>query len=234
MLRTKFQQIVARATYDCAVGIFHPNKRVLDWYFSVVPDAYRMMKNGPARVEAIAQVIEAHVPSYASLLDVGCFEGYALHFLADRLGSNAVTGLDISEVALDRARARCAALPGTFVQIDLTALFENPDLELPPSVGTHDVVLICDMLFYVGHGCNRVWSQKTRKLQQKRALLTRLRRHARHALVVQHFSPRHRDAIGFVVESLGGRLLNRPWGIYLLEGTAAVEAENAAVCRDRA
>jgi hypothetical protein len=102
-------QFAARALYIASSVMGRPTKGGLDYYFRQFPDAYAMARNGDARFAAIAGAIEQHVGPVGSLLDVACFEGYALDYLGRRLGAERLVALDISDFALHRTRERLAA-----------------------------------------------------------------------------------------------------------------------------
>lgn len=208
-----------KARYAVAVSMFRPDRRILDGYFGAVSDAYRMAINGEGRMEALARAIDASVGPCRSILDVGCYEGYCLRYIADHLAAESVIGLDISEAVLARARARCAGISGAFRQYDLTRLYDGTDTALPPEVVPCDVVLVCDVLYYVGPRCTRLWSRSTRQMAAKQALVRQLQRYARKALILEHFSS-FREPIGQIAESCGGRMLDAEWGIYRLPGAA--------------
>lgn len=73
-------------------------------------------------------------------LEVGCAEGRFTQRLAPLVEQ--LVAADISQVALDRARARCAALRNvSFARLDLIAD------ELP---GKFDLILCCEVLYYLG------------------------------------------------------------------------------------
>jgi peptidoglycan/xylan/chitin deacetylase (PgdA/CDA1 family) len=71
-------------------------------------------------------------------LEVGCAEGHFTEQLASKVG--ALTAVDISALALERAQHRCAACSNvTFAQLDL---FEDP---LP---GQFDLIVCSELLYY--------------------------------------------------------------------------------------
>lgn len=218
-MRRTLKQLWTSARYAVAVGALRPSSRVLDEYFETFPDAYQMVQNGPARVMAIAKAVDENIGPCDSILDVGCYEGMVLRHLSDHLSVKTIIGLDSSEVVLQRAREACRGIPGIFQQWDLNHTYENPKLGLPAEVVKCDLVLVCDVLFYLGRNCSYLWSNPTRQLAQKQDFLKALQKYAHKGVIVQHFGAKHRDAIGAVVESCGGRLLNKEWGIYLMKGT---------------
>jgi glycosyltransferase involved in cell wall biosynthesis/peptidoglycan/xylan/chitin deacetylase (PgdA/CDA1 family) len=73
------------------------------------------------------------------VLEIACAEGLFTEKLAPRVGR--LTAVDISEVALDRARARCASSRKvSFTKLDLTS---------DPILGNNDVVVCSEVLYYL-------------------------------------------------------------------------------------
>ena len=101
---------VARARAGYAIGTIlgRPKACVLDRVFAACPDFYRMRDYGDERMDAVADVIRDEVGSCASLGDVSVYEGYTLGRVAARLGVSDLSGCDLSQVALERARAELA------------------------------------------------------------------------------------------------------------------------------
>jgi len=75
----------------------------------------------------------------AQILEVGCAEGVFTAWLAERNGD--VLAVDICGRALVRAQDRCAALPGV--------RFARFDIACVPVIGTYDVVLCAEVLYYL-------------------------------------------------------------------------------------
>ena len=75
---------------------------------------------------------------YASAVELGCSIGVLTERLATRC--DALLGVDVAQVALDRASARCAALP----QVRFARL-RVPD-EMPPS--RFDLIMLSEVLYY--------------------------------------------------------------------------------------
>lgn len=204
---------VARARAGYAIGTIlgRPKACVLDRVFAACPDFYRMRDYGDERMDAVADVIRDEVGSCASLGDVSVYEGYTLGRVAARLGVSDLSGCDLSQVALERARAELA---GTFVPYDLNRLYQDPTSTLPlPQV---DVLLVCECLYYVGPFGDLAWRRPWICRDRKLAFLAALRRHARKAVVFQHFGARQKEAIGRLVVEAGGRKVEDRWGIWLL------------------
>jgi len=71
-----------------------------------------------------------------TILDAGCGEGHLLRFLHERFPGHRYYGVDITPVALERARVRCPA-----------AVFERGDLaRIPFSDATFDVIVSSEVL----------------------------------------------------------------------------------------
>jgi SAM-dependent methyltransferase len=87
------------------------------WSYLVTPLAHR-------RRDLLLRTLPR--PRYARMLEVGCAEGWMTERLANRADS--LVCVDVSRVALGRAQARCAHLPGvTFTKLDiLDELPEGP------------------------------------------------------------------------------------------------------------
>lgn len=79
---------------------------------------------------------------FARALDLGCGVGLFLPSLAAR--ADAVVGVDVSEVALGAARARCAGLPNvSFAQGDITQDAAWGE------AGGFDLIVLADTLYYL-------------------------------------------------------------------------------------
>jgi 2-polyprenyl-3-methyl-5-hydroxy-6-metoxy-1,4-benzoquinol methylase len=74
-----------------------------------------------------------------SILEIGCAEGVFTKSLAERYAS--VFAVDICGRALLRAQRRCAELPGV--------RFERLDIATTPVLGTYDVVVCAEVLYYL-------------------------------------------------------------------------------------
>jgi peptidoglycan/xylan/chitin deacetylase (PgdA/CDA1 family) len=73
-------------------------------------------------------------------LELGCAEGHFTHQLAPRVGS--LRACDISLIALDRARRRCAGQPNV--------TFAYHDLFADPIEGRFDLIVCSEVLYYAG------------------------------------------------------------------------------------
>jgi len=88
--------------------------------------------------EKYARSLAALRPSYASAFEIGCSIGVFTQQLAARC--DAVLAVDISDRALERARARCAAQPQiTFAR----AAFPHDDPQR-----TFDLITCCEVAYY--------------------------------------------------------------------------------------
>ena len=106
-------------------------------------------------------------PAFGRILDVGCSEGLFTCQLAETYRSASVVGLDTSERALNRARARADAGPAgariRFLTMDL--LSERPE-------GEFDLVVCGETLYYLGRGARlRVASERLSSLLAPRGIL---------------------------------------------------------------
>lgn len=103
------------------------------------PYHYRSSPYEISRLEAMEAGLGAR--SYAHALEVGCAEGA----FTERLSRHAarVTAIDISSVALARARARLGGLP----QMELV----EADIRdwSPPDQGGYDLIVLGDVLYYL-------------------------------------------------------------------------------------
>jgi SAM-dependent methyltransferase len=84
-------------------------------------------------------------PSWSDVLELGCADGVFTADLADRCRS--VVAVDISSVACERTRARCAQAANVSVA--------SLDLQTEPLPGSFDVVFAMDVLEFI-HGRSRV------------------------------------------------------------------------------
>lgn len=106
-------------------------------------------------------------PEFDRILDVGCSEGLFTCQLAETYRSASVVGLDTSERALARARARAEAGPAgsriRFLTMDL--LSERPE-------GEFDLVVCGETLYYLGRGARlRLASERLRSLLRPQGVL---------------------------------------------------------------
>ncbi len=79
-------------------------------------------------------------PRYADAVELGCSIGVLTEQLAAR--ADAVLGIDVAQAALDRAAARCAALPHVRF-----ARMRMPD-QMPD--GRFDLIMLSEVLYYFG------------------------------------------------------------------------------------
>jgi SAM-dependent methyltransferase len=77
-------------------------------------------------------------PRYRRTLEVGCSIGAMTVRLAER--SDAVVAVDVSAVAIEKARARCAGLPVAFVHAEVPEGWP---------AGTFDLVVLSEVLYFL-------------------------------------------------------------------------------------
>jgi len=214
------KRLLARTRYLAATALHRPTTKVLDSYFSAFPDPYHMEGHTGSRLAALAAALCTHVGPFESLLDISCHEGLVLSGLAREFGLTDVMGLDLSTVALARARERCAAErpAARFAAFDLNALYA--DRTRLPIERPYDVIIVCEVLYYIGPFANTLWSHAGLAQGRKRRFFAALQAQARKAVVIQHFGRRQRDAIGAVARACGAIEADAAWGIYILEGKA--------------
>lgn len=189
--------------------------------FYEIPDAHGLGRWNSDRFEALVSVIRTHIGPVDRVVDVGCHEGRCLRYLMEHVEARGFVGLDVSRQALDRARQRCAGLPGEFYRFDLNQLYTDPEETVLPFQQTPDVLVACEVVYYVGPASYRRWRSSRIDFEGKKRFVLSLARLARKAVIFQHFGKREREAIAEVVRACGGRMVNREWGIYLLTRDAS-------------
>lgn len=103
------------------------------------PYLYRSSPYEMSRLDAMEKGLGAR--SYTHALEVGCAEGAFTEKLARHAAR--VTALDISAVALARARARLTGLPHVeFIETDIRDWS-------PPSGQAYDLIVLGDVLYYL-------------------------------------------------------------------------------------
>lgn len=200
-----------RIRYYIAVSLNQPGPKTLDSLFLGQRDFYRMAINGDDRMHALADCLIEHAGDCQSLFDISVYEGYTLGIVAERTGARRVSGCDLSEVALQRARAR---LNGHFFMFDLQELWRNPDMRIP--VAPHDVVLACEVLYYVGPLGHIFWRFPWLFPSRKMRVIQAIKRSAVKGVLVQHYACDVKRSIGKTVQRCGGYCVNEEWGIYWL------------------
>lgn len=200
-----------RMFYYIGCIVNQPDTKTLDRLFDTHPDFYRMELNGDERMIAIADCARAHAGEVRSILDLSVYEGYTLDIVAQRTGAETLSGCDISRVAVGRAAER---LKGNFFYFDVNELWKNPDANVP--VAPHDVVLACEMFYYIGIMGHIFWRFPWIFTRRKMQFLEAIRRSATKGVLVQHYSDNVKKSIGAIVERCGGYYVNEAWGIYWL------------------
>lgn len=89
------------------------------------------------RFEATAAIVQRWLGKTGTILEVGCGEGHQSESLVPLC--RALTGIDISERAVQRARVRCPS--ATFLAGDLNSV-QAPG-------GKFDLVTACEVLYYM-------------------------------------------------------------------------------------
>jgi SAM-dependent methyltransferase len=120
-------------TVVCALYFAYKHREVDPWAYATSP--YEQRKY--ARLLALADG-----RPYARALDVGCSEGVFTRLLAERAHVGEVVGVDISGVAIRRARERCRDLPHV--------RFERRNVFHAPPAGAFDLIVCAEMLYYAG------------------------------------------------------------------------------------
>jgi SAM-dependent methyltransferase len=109
--------------------------------------------DGRARLDDLEALLDRiGGPTLGDVLEVGCAEGHFTERLAPR--SRSLLAVDLSPIALSRARTRCQWGPNV--------RFARWDLRRDPSPGTFDLVVATDVLEYLG--APRVIRAAVRKL----------------------------------------------------------------------
>ncbi len=107
--------------------------------YAADPDPWRFETSDYERAKYAATLDALPRPRYASALEVGCSIGVLTEQLARRC--DALLALDVAEIALDRARERCAGLHHvSFVRAQVPEAY--PD-------GTFDLVLLSEVVYYL-------------------------------------------------------------------------------------
>lgn len=121
------QTLVLRAFFELKYRRSNP------WFYEATP--YQQLKSGCV----LGQLPE---PCYRRVLEIGCGEGVFSRQLLTERRAIELLGVDISERAVVRARARCADCPG--------ARFHAGDIFYAPLSGNFNLVVVCEVLYYLG------------------------------------------------------------------------------------
>jgi len=102
------------------------------------PFSYRRSSYEQARLDAMAEVVSGR--QWRSALEVGCAEGDFTERLCE--AAERVTALDISPVALARARRRLSGAAVEFVEADMRQWS-------PPAGMRYELMILADVLYYL-------------------------------------------------------------------------------------
>ncbi|MEO3892052.1 class I SAM-dependent methyltransferase [Nonomuraea sp. B5E05] len=118
--------------------------RYFDWWHRR-PDPWSLATDSYERRKYRATLDQLPEGTYARILEVGCAEGVFTRMLAKTWPDAGITGLDVSERALGRARERAAGDGARvrFVHADLLG-YEERD--------RYDLVFCAETLYYIGRG----------------------------------------------------------------------------------
>ncbi|MFC7584334.1 class I SAM-dependent methyltransferase [Nonomuraea antimicrobica] len=115
-------------------------RRYFDWWHRS-PDPWRLQTDAYEQRKYATTLQVLPDRPYRRILDVGCAEGAFTHLIAAEYPEAQVTGVDISERALNRARARPGPPLLSFTRADLIA-YGQP--------GEFDLVVCAETLYYLG------------------------------------------------------------------------------------
>lgn len=123
------------------------DKSYFDKAFST-PDPWGYFSSQYEMTKYVRQLwaIREFCPSSQNILEVGCAEGVFTAMLAEAFPQARIVGVDISQIAIDRATERCKHHPNvTLVQADAIDLFQQGRL----SHQRFDVILQSESLHYI-------------------------------------------------------------------------------------
>lgn len=115
-------------------------RRYFDWWHRS-PDPWSLGSDDYEQHKYATTLRLLPARAYRSILDVGCSEGVFTHLLAAEHPEARVTGVDVSERALNRARSRPGPPSLRFTRADLLS-FEGSR--------AHDLVVCAETLYYLG------------------------------------------------------------------------------------
>lgn len=211
------RRAISQLNYTLSCLLNRPTGPVLDRYFNERVDCYLMNAQGGPRFEAIASAILENFGPCDSLLDASIYEGVGAATIANRIGARRIVGFDLSGVAIERARERCAAFDTEFHRFDLGTLMAPADQHIPGP--RCDIVLVSEVLYSVGPFARYVWKYPDLQRAAKRRLLSRLGARGNKGMIVQHYGAREKQAIEEVAKDLGGLCVNREFGIIVIPPT---------------
>ncbi|SEG91978.1 Nodulation protein S (NodS) [Nonomuraea solani] len=115
-------------------------RRYFDWWHRS-PDPWRLGTDDYERHKYATTLRLLPDRTYRHILDVGCSEGVFTHMLATGHPEAEVTGVDVSERALNRARGRPGPARLSFTRADLISYERSR---------AFDLVVCAETLYYVG------------------------------------------------------------------------------------
>ena len=113
-----------------------------DRLYAADPDPWQFATSDYEREKYAATLAALPRERYASILEVGCSVGVLTRQLAAR--GDALQALDVSPMALDQARERCAALPHV--------RFAEARVPTNWPAGTFDLVVLSEVVYYLDRG----------------------------------------------------------------------------------
>ncbi|MEO3870051.1 class I SAM-dependent methyltransferase [Nonomuraea sp. B12E4] len=138
-------ELMHRALFK-SVSVLPPHRQaaVLRRYFNWhhrAPDRWRLRTDSYEQHKYATTLRALPDRPYARILDVGCSEGAFTHKLGETYPQASITGVDVSERALNRARAHPGPPGLTFVRADLLS-YDHPH--------DYDLVFCAETLYYLG------------------------------------------------------------------------------------
>ncbi|MEO3808437.1 class I SAM-dependent methyltransferase [Sphaerisporangium sp. B11E5] len=116
-------------------------RRYFDWWHRR-PDPWNLGTDGYERHKYATTLGRLPARPYRRILEVGCAEGVFTELLMAAHPGAEITGIDISERALDRARSRIGDVP--------RVRFEQADILEHRAPHGFDLVVCAETLYYIG------------------------------------------------------------------------------------
>lgn len=127
--------------------------RVLHWYFDWWhrrPDPWGLAVDDYEQFKYATTLRQLPPRPYRRILDVGCSEGAFTHRLAAAFPQAEITGVDISERALARARACAAGRATPASGVGRSPRFVRLNILTAPPEDRFDLVFCAELLYYLG------------------------------------------------------------------------------------